>query len=105
MLFDNFLLQRMSVLEKATRGYGNSVPERALYVALTQEGDLSVDEFLVLMQWGQLTGLIRERDTDSGRRYVLDREALIAMRARANGETRRKVIRLPGKINHGDVNS
>gem|GEM_PF-7091798 len=37
MLFNNFLLERMSVLEKATRGYGGSVPERDLYVALTQD--------------------------------------------------------------------
>jgi hypothetical protein len=104
MLFNTFLLQRLSVLEKATRGYGNSVPERALFVALTQDGDMPVDEFLVLIQWGQLTGLIRERNTETGRRYVLDRQALGAMRAQANGETKRKVIRLP-KINQGDVKS
>ena len=104
MLFNNFLLDRMSVLEKATRGYGNSVPEQALYVALTQDNGMSVDEFLVLIQWGQLTGLIRERQTNNGRRYVLDRDALVAMRSRTNGETARKVITLP-KINRGDVTS
>lgn len=104
MLFNNFLLERMSVLEKATRGYGGSVPERDLYVALTQDCGMPVDEFMVLIQWGQLTGLIRERDTDTGRRFVLDRDALVAMRSRANGEAKRTVIRLP-KNNRGGIKS
>ncbi len=104
MLFNNFLLDRLSILERATRGYGNSVPERSLFVALTEEAGISVDEFMVLIQWGQLTGLIREQDTESGRRYVLDRSALTAMRSRANGEQRRKPAQAP--INKpGDVRS
>ena len=86
MLFTHFLLERLSLLEKVTRGYGDCISERALFAALSGQG-LPAEEFSILLEWGLIQGLLTERDTMSGRRFVVDRQSLAQMRARANGET------------------
>ena len=86
MLFTEFLLQRLEKLERATHGYGSSISERALYATLTEQG-MPVGEFLVLMEWGILGGLLTESDTPQGRRFLVNRKSLASLRARANGET------------------
>lgn len=86
MLFTEFILNRMETLERATHGYGRRISERALFETLTEQG-MPIDEFLVLMQWGVLSGLLCESEHADGRRYEVHRESMAAWRARANGET------------------
>ncbi|MGB7299597.1 MAG: hypothetical protein WA888_08380 [Burkholderiaceae bacterium] len=76
----------MDRLEKATRGYGNSISERALYASLTEQG-MPVDEFLVLLEWGLLTDVLAESEGPSGRGFTVNRKAIAALRAKANGES------------------
>ena len=85
MLFTEFLLKRLEKLERATHGYGPSISERALYATLTEQG-MAVGEFLVLMEWGIIAGLLTETDTPQGRRFRINRKSMAALRARANGE-------------------
>lgn len=73
------------MLEKATHGYGACISERALFASLTEQG-MPVDEFLVLMEWGVLTDVLTERDTQTGRRFAVDRTAMANLRSKANGE-------------------
>lgn len=85
MQFSEFLLSRLSFLERSTRGYGNCISERALFQSLTEQG-LGTDDFFVLVQWGILQSLLIEQDTVAGRRFIIDRQVLADLRARANGE-------------------
>ncbi len=85
MRFSIFLVERLELLERAMRGYGHEITERALYEALSAVLP-QTEDFAVLIEWGLVTGLLMEIDSVVGRRFRINRPALTALRQRANGE-------------------
>lgn len=86
MLFSLFLLGRLSLLEKAARGYGDRISEKALYEALGCDLP-ATEDFAVLIEWGLTTGMLIESPAIVGRQFRIDRRVLPLLRRRANGES------------------
>ena len=86
MLFTNFMVGRLALLESAVRGFGGDISERALYENLTDRGVTAL-EFAPLLNWGLVCGMLDPYRDASGWRFRVDRAPLGRLRLRANGES------------------
>ena len=85
MLFNQFILERLELLEKAARGFGDQITERSLYEAIPRSMQ-DAAQFSVLVDWGLTTGVLEELSSGIGRRFRIHRRALAQWRLLANGE-------------------
>jgi len=86
MLFSQYILSRLDILDVATKGFGRQIQERTLYDQLV---DVTHDsaEAVQLIKWGLATRFLLARGSSLSGGFSIDRTVIAPWRSKSNGES------------------
>lgn len=86
MLFSQYILSRLNILDAATKGFGRQIQERTLFDQLLEVTDDSA-EAVQLIKWGLATRFLLARGSSLSGGFCIDRAVIAPWRSKSNGES------------------
>ncbi|MFK7966158.1 MAG: hypothetical protein AB8C46_19525 [Burkholderiaceae bacterium] len=86
MLFSQYILSRLTLLDNATKGFGDQIQERSLYEQLMETTE-DAAEAVQLIKWGLTMRFLIARSSSPSGGFSIDRSVISPWRSRSNGES------------------